>query len=112
MSNCVFCNIKPEFYLAENDLCYAIKDLHPKSKGHTLIISKRHVPNYFGATDLEIVSMKNLANIVKDILKKEDETIEGYNVVCNVGEIAGQTIHHLHMHIIPRRKDDGLRVIS
>lgn len=99
--NCTFCELEPKDYLFENDLAFAIYDKYPVSEGHVLVIPKRHFPNYFNATKEEIVAMNELTH---DVKKHLDETIDphGYNVGVNVHEAAGQTVFHMHIHIIPR----------
>ena len=103
--NCIFCNIEQERVLAENELCFAIRDGFPVSDGHTLIIPKRHVDNYFDLTDEEVMAMHKM---LKELKAQLDEELspDGYNVGVNVNEAAGQTVFHVHMHIIPRYKGD------
>jgi len=104
--NCIFCEeIEPEDYLFENELAFAIYDKYPVSKGHVLVIPKRHFPNYFNATKEEIVAMNEITHVVKDYLDEHYEP-HGYNVGVNVHEAAGQTIFHMHIHIIPRHIGD------
>lgn len=103
--DCLFCNYKKEDYIAENSLCFAIYDKFPVNEGHVLIIPKRHFNNYFDATEEEIKSMYKLSHKVKSILDKKYKP-DGYNIGVNVGYYGGQTIMHLHTHIIPRYKGD------
>ena len=108
MEGCVFCALSSTSsteILAENDLFRAIFDRNPVSQGHALIISKRHVTNIFEASPEEMVGIGDLLNLVK---KQLDERYhpDGYNVVVNVGSVAGQTIFHLHVHVIPRYQGD------
>ena len=102
---CIFCNIPKEEILFENDLAIAFFDSYPVSKGHTLIIPKRHSENYFELTSEEIAAMLELSKLVKEKLEKEFHP-DGYNVGFNVQEAGGQTVMHTHMHIIPRYKGD------
>jgi len=105
--NCIFCEeIEAEDYLFENELAFAIYDKYPVSKGHVLVIPKRHFPNYFNATKEEIVAMNEITHQVKDYLDEHYEP-HGYNVGVNVHEAAGQTIFHMHIHIIPRHIGDA-----
>lgn len=105
--NCIFCEeIEAEDYLFENELAFAIYDKYPVSKGHVLVIPKRHFPNYFNATKEEIVAMNEISHQVKDYLDEHYEP-HGYNVGVNVHEAAGQTIFHMHIHIIPRHIGDA-----
>lgn len=103
---CLFCDLNnSDKIVDENELCYAIFDSFAVSKGHTLIIPKRHVETYFDLTEQELNSMFILAQKMK---KKIDEKYQpdGYNVGFNCGLAAGQSIMHCHMHIIPRYKGD------
>ena len=104
-SNCIFCNIDIEIIVLENQLTYAIYDKFPVNEGHMLIIPKRHFDNFFDATSEEIESIYQLLHECKEVLDKEFNP-DGYNIGINVGEHAGQTIFHLHVHLIPRYKGD------
>lgn len=99
--NCKFCDISKKKYIFENDLSYAIYDKFPVNKGHILVIPKRHFPNYFNATPKEILAMNDIIHKVKNHLDKKNKP-DGYNVGVNINEAAGQTIYHMHIHIIPR----------
>lgn len=90
----------------ETESVIAILDKYPVTKYHTLIIPKRHVESYFELTDTEHMDCINLINAIQIILSKLDDTIKGYNVGTNIGEDAGQTVFHCHIHLIPRRKGD------
>lgn len=103
--SCIFCEYSKEKYIAENDLCFAIFDKFPVNEGHTLIIPKRHFSNYFDATKEEVAAMYDLSQEVKKLIDKKYSP-DGYNVGVNVNHEGGQTIMHLHMHIIPRYKGD------
>lgn len=103
--SCIFCEYDKEEYVAENDLCFAIFDKFPVNEGHALIIPKRHFQNYFDATKKEIAAMYDLSQEVKKIID-DKYSPDGYNVGVNVNHEGGQTIMHLHMHIIPRYKGD------
>lgn len=103
--SCIFCDYDKEEYIAENDLCFAIFDKFPVNEGHALIIPKRHFSNYFDATKEEIAAIYDLSHEVKKIIDNKYSP-DGYNVGVNVNHEGGQTIMHLHMHIIPRYKGD------
>lgn len=104
--NCIFCEkIKNKNYIFENELAVAFLDGFPVSKGHMLIIPKRHVETYFDVTKEEAAAMKELVDKAKDYLDKEYKP-DGYNIGLNCGEYAGQTVMHCHMHVIPRYKGD------
>ena len=103
--NCLFCNIKKEQVILENDLAVAIMDKFPVNEGHMLFIPKRHFRTYFEASKEEIVALNELLHEGKKYLDREYRA-DGYNIGVNVGEDAGQTIMHLHIHLIPRYKGD------
>ncbi|GAB6070646.1 HIT family protein [Thiomicrorhabdus hydrogeniphila] len=102
MNLCPFCN--SEFYL-ENETCIARFDIYPVSKGHTLVIPKRHVETWFDMSQQEQIDAMDLVQKVKMYLDLE-YTPDGYNIGVNCGEVAGQSIPHAHIHIIPRYKND------
>lgn len=104
-TNCIFCNIQHDRIIAESHLCFAILDGFPVSVGHTLIIPKRHVSDYFDLTYEEIMDMQSMMRELKVKLDAELSP-DGYNVGINVNEAAGQTVFHVHMHLIPRYKGD------
>jgi diadenosine tetraphosphate (Ap4A) HIT family hydrolase len=98
---CFFCNLPPEIIILENELARAIYDKYPVNPGHVLVITKRHFPTLFEATEEEILSAYRLIQDVKALLDEKHRP-DGYNVGVNIGECAGQTIWHLHFHVIPR----------
>lgn len=102
---CLFCNLDCSVYLAENEHFFAIRDKHPVSRGHVLIISKRHTIDYFSLTEEECTALRQLSAVVKDILHKQYEPA-GYNLAMNCGNAAGQSILHFHLHLIPRYVKD------
>lgn len=104
-TDCVFCNISQDRVIAQNHLCFAIYDGFPVSRGHVLIIPKRHVADYFGLTEEELMAMHQMMRELK-IKLDADFSPDGYNVGVNVNEAAGQTVFHVHMHLIPRYKGD------
>lgn len=103
--SCLFCNYDKEKFIAENDFAFAIYDNFPVNNGHTLIIPKRHFQNFFEATEEEVKELYKLMHKVKSIIDDKYKP-DGYNVGINVGEYGGQTIMHLHIHLIPRYKGD------
>jgi diadenosine tetraphosphate (Ap4A) HIT family hydrolase len=107
--NCLFCDVQTidkDRIIAENALAYVIRDGFPVTQFHSLIIPKRHTKDYFGLTQAEINAINSLMHEQKALLDKQDKTIEGYNIGINCGEIAGQSVWHCHVHLIPRRKGD------
>ena len=103
---CLFCNSKTSVISHENELAYASYDTYPVSDFHCLIIPKRHIKDYFELTDEELVACNDLIKLVKEEALNKDQTIKAFNIGSNIGKIAGQTIMHCHIHLIPRRQDD------
>ena len=106
MRTSLFCNIKNERIISENDLAYAVHDGFPVTELHTLIIPKRHVEDYFGLTQEELLACDDLIQSLKDEIMNSDSSVDGFNIGMNSGESAGQTIFHCHIHLIPRRSGD------
>jgi len=96
-----FLAIPEEQWVASNELAFAIRDGFPVSKGHTLIITRRVVPTWAEATPDERVAVIELAEQVRRALEAELQP-DGFNIGVNIGEAAGQTVMHLHVHVIPR----------
>lgn len=105
-NDCLFCIIKKDNILFEDNLAYVVEDKNPVTPGHSLIIPKRHFDNYFEISKDENNSVLDLLKIRKKQLTEEDSTISGFNVGINSGRVAGQTISHCHIHLIPRRTGD------
>ena len=105
---CVFCNLPQSAFIMENKLAFAVLDNQPKSAGHTLIISKRHHVDISDLTVREVLSMVNLVLKRRHQLLSENPNIKGFNYRINEGAIAGQTVFHLHIHVIPRYDGDNL----
>lgn len=103
--DCIFCKEPETELLCENELARAFFDKFPVNEGHTLIIPKRHVVTYFDATPQELAAINELVFEVKGILDKRYNP-DGYNIGVNVNYAAGQTILHLHVHVIPRYDGD------
>ena len=102
--SCPFCSNHVDI-LKENDLAYAIYDKYPVNNGHVLIIPKRHVSDYFQCWPEERTAMDRLLFECKEMLQ-HSYSPDGFNIGLNCGEAAGQTIFHVHMHLIPRYKGD------
>jgi len=103
---CIFCNITKAKIIKSNELAVVIKDNYPVTKHHCLIIPKRHCNDYFDLYQPEINAISQLINEMKNELQKKDKSIKGFNIGNNSGDVAGQTIFHCHIHLIPRRKGD------
>ena len=101
--DCIFCcnrNI-----VIENELAYADYDTYPVSPGHCLIITRRHVTGYFQATAEEKAAIWALVDEMKTIIDRDFKP-DGYNVGVNVGKAGGQSVPHIHIHMIPRYTGD------
>ena len=106
MTDCIFCSIDQSRVIANNDLAYAIHDGFPVTEGHTLVIPVRHVEDYFGLTQEELLACDQLLRMLKAQIQEQDSSVVGFNIGMNAGEAAGQTIFHCHTHLIPRRVGD------
>lgn len=107
--SCLFCDLQindRRRIISENDLAYAIRDGFPVTEGHTLFIPKRHVQDYFGLSKSEVDAINELMFHQRNQLMIDDPSVEGFNLGMNCGEVAGQTIFHCHVHLIPRRRGD------
>lgn len=102
---CVFCTLPAERIVTSNDLALVIRDGFPISPGHTLVIPKRHVGSFFEITTEEREAMLALLDDAKADLDRNFAPT-GYNIGINDGPAAGQTVPHLHMHLIPRFAGD------
>ena len=111
--NCIFCKIAngeiPSKTLYEDEMFRVILDLGPAAKGHALILPKSHYANLYElpeetASKAMLLAKKMAAHITDKL------HCDGFNIVQNNGEIAGQTVFHFHMHLIPRYKDDNQKI--
>jgi len=102
---CPFCNLQSNRIISESDYTLTIRDGFPVSEGHTLIIPKRHVQSFFELQAIERAAVLQAMDEAKEALDKEFSP-DGYNIGINDGEAAGQTVMHLHVHLIPRYKGD------
>jgi HKD family nuclease/diadenosine tetraphosphate (Ap4A) HIT family hydrolase len=102
---CPFCNKDPAEFLFQTDLVYGIWDNFPVNEGHLLVISKRHVADWFELTDDEKREIQDGLNLGRTLIQSRHKP-QGFNIGINVGEAAGQTIPHLHVHLIPRYEGD------
>jgi diadenosine tetraphosphate (Ap4A) HIT family hydrolase len=103
-TECIFCNPKREI-LAQNTHGIAFFDSYPVSRGHALIVPKRHVATIFELSDEEYADCFRLALPLKDVLLARYAP-DGFNVGANCGEAAGQSVWHAHIHVIPRYTGD------
>lgn len=103
---CIFCELDTSRIIDQNDLCLMIEDAFPVTPNHTLIIPKRHVSDYFDLNEPELNAIHSMLSASRQSLLESDPTITGFNVGINAGQSAGQTIFHVHVHLIPRRDGD------
>jgi diadenosine tetraphosphate (Ap4A) HIT family hydrolase len=103
---CLFCNIEESGLTDENHLAYASYDSYPVTDQHCLIIPKRHVKDYFDLTEEEIVACDQLIKKIKKEIEIKNPLVKGFNIGTNSGKVAGQSIMHCHIHLIPRREGD------
>lgn len=112
-SNCVFCKIIageiPSTTVYEDGDFKAIMDISPAAKGHIIILPKKHCDNLFELEE-QLASKVLVVARKLAIAIKEQNGCEGVNILQNNGEAAGQTVFHYHMHIIPRYKEDQVRI--
>lgn len=102
-TDCPFCELGEP--ILENKLAYVRRDNFPVAKGHLLVCAKRHVPSFFDLTIEETAAIFSLVSQCREILEGEVAP-DGYNVGVNIGEAGGQTIMHVHVHVIPRHSGD------
>ena len=111
--SCIFCKISqgetPSEKILETENFFAIKDIHPKTRGHSLVISKKHYPTLL---DMPSSLLGEFLETAKRLSLKliEEEKAEVFNLIMNNYKIAGQIIPHVHMHLLPRKKGDGFRI--
>lgn len=103
---CLFCeeSLRQKLVL-ENDEAFVIFDEFPVNPGHCLIIPKRHVSSYFDLNSEEVLAMHQLLLKAKKLVTEQFNP-DGFNIGVNVGEAGGQSVFHVHMHLIPRYKGD------
>ena len=105
MNNCPFCTLPTERIIDSNEYGLTIRDGFPVSTGHTLLIPKRHIGSWFEISKEEQFALLDLLARAKTVLQ-EEHSPDGYNIGINDGSAAGQTVPHLHIHLIPRYKGD------
>ena len=112
-SDCIFCKIAngeiPSKTLYEDDAFRVILDISPASKGHAIILPKTHASNIYELSNEDagkiMIVAKKVATVLKEVL-----SCDGMNILQNNGETAGQTVFHLHVHLIPRYKNDDVTI--
>lgn len=112
MEDCIFCKMVEGTLEAkkilESENFFAIKDINPKTKGHSLVISKKH---YKTLLDVPASLLGEFLEEAKKLALglMDEEKAEGFNLVINNYRVAGQIVPHVHIHILPRKKNDGFR---
>lgn len=111
--NCIFCKIIageiPSTAVYEDDDFKAILDVNPAARGHVIIIPKKHAANIYELEDADAAKVFPIAKKIAAALQKT-YGCDGVNVLQNNGEAAGQTVFHLHVHVIPRYYDDDIKI--
>ena len=118
--SCVFCEIDSDMgsVLFESEHFYLTQDKFPVTPGHLLIISKQHFTSSFDLGETEWYDLRVVLEEARSLLRTGDNQITGFNIGINIGSDAGQTIPHLHVHVIPRRPNDipdskcGVRMVN
>lgn len=104
MENCVFCKIIahaiPSKVVYENDNVLAFWDIHPKARIHILLVPKKHISSLNEATKEDTLVLGNVLLAAHEVAKKEGLEHEGFKLIANTGESAGQVVHHVHFHLL------------
>jgi ATP adenylyltransferase len=106
LDGCLFCHPTGRRLLAENALAFAISDNHPVTSLHALVIPRRHAVTYFDLSEPERRAVNLILDQVRTRILAADASVKGFNVGMNCGEVAGQSVMHCHVHLIPRRRGD------
>ena len=104
--SCIFCKKDKKKFVYSTDLFFVVRDGYPVTKYHTLIIPYRHVANYFDLNNKELNDLNKILKKQQKSILDLDKSIKGFNIGINSGIVAGQTIMHCHIHLIPRREGD------
>ena len=102
---CIFCSLPEASIVDQNELAMAVRDIAPVNPGHMLIMPKRHVSSYFELTDEEVLALMDLMRRTKKTLDTEFKP-DDYNIGVNDGPLGGQTVPHVHIHVMPRYRGD------
>lgn len=105
--HCLFCTVPPNRIVESREHAFSLLDAYPVSPGHSLVISRRHVAEIFDLTAPEI---GDFVELIRSARARIDRTLRptGYNIGVNVGTDAGQTVMHVHIHVIPRYPGDSV----
>ena len=106
MSDCIFCKLAngeiPTDMVAQNELAAAFRDANPQAPTHVLVVPKAHYANIVDGVPAE--TLKAMTDLVDEVTKKEGVAEGGFRCIMNTGEAAGQTVMHLHMHVLAGKK--------
>lgn len=107
--DCLFCKIVsgeiPSHRIYEDEFVYAFLDIYPSSEGHAIVLPKKHIPRFTAMEGPEAASLfESVSRVAKAVEKALD--VPGMNIGINNGEVAGQSVPHVHVHIVPRREND------
>jgi ATP adenylyltransferase len=105
-AGCAFCELPEARIVSSNRLAVVVRDLYPVTDGHTLIITKRHVIDFFDLYPVERSAIDALIAKEQVEIRRKDSAVAGFDVGVNAGAAAGQTVFHVHLHLIPRRTGD------
>jgi ATP adenylyltransferase len=107
VTDCPFCkSVASNRMEVEYGSVFAIHDKYPVTEGHHLVVTKKHVADYFAMSYNEKHDAEALLSLLKRQMLEDDPSVQGFNVGMNCGEVAGQTVMHAHIHLIPRRVGD------
>jgi diadenosine tetraphosphate (Ap4A) HIT family hydrolase len=102
---CAFCSDEIRHrILMEQVTVFAVEDLYPVTQGHLLVVPHRHTLDYFSMTDEERLDAQKILISLREQIMRYDSTVQGFNIGINCGQVAGQSILHAHIHLIPRRE--------
>lgn len=104
-TKCPFCGPAPDRVVARSDYTITLRDAYPVSRGHTLVLPARHVGSFFELKAIEKAAVLQALDEAREALDRELGP-DGYNIGINDGEAAGQTVPHVHVHLIPRYRGD------
>jgi ATP adenylyltransferase len=105
-SGCIFCELPEDRVVASNALAVAIRDNYPVTQLHTLVIPRRHAATFFDLFEPERRAINQLLVSLRSEIIAKDGSVSGFNIGMNNGDMAGQTVAHAHVHLIPRRQGD------
>lgn len=108
VSGCLFCELPADKFevIDENELCLTLTDSYPVTEGHCLIVPRRHAATWFEMNAAETLAARELLQRSRERIGQMDTTVSGFNIGMNCGKSAGQSVHHAHIHLIPRRDGD------